>query len=150
MLAIKIHPNPTCSILLSVFYRPPNADKSFLADFRYFLSKYSGTGLTNLVVVEDFNFRNIDWNLGCPIVCDPETVEFCNVLGDFFLLQKSLHMTRDTNDPGFHGNILDLVLTNNEFLVEDAFVHPNAFDSDYHPLTFNLRVKKNKAKKCST
>ena len=69
-----------------MFYRPPNADESFLADFKYFLDKYSGTGLTNLVVVGDFNFPNIDWNLGCPTVFDPETVEFCNVLDDFFLL----------------------------------------------------------------
>ena len=43
-LALEIHPNPTCSILLAVFYRPPNADESFLADFKYFLDKYSGTG----------------------------------------------------------------------------------------------------------
>ena len=78
MLALEIHPNPTCSILFAVFYRPPNADESFLADFRYFLDKYSGTGLTNLVVVGDFNFPNIDWNLGCPTGSDPETVEFCN------------------------------------------------------------------------
>lgn len=27
MLTIEIHPNPTCSILLSVFYRLPNCDK---------------------------------------------------------------------------------------------------------------------------
>ena len=92
MLALEIYPNPTCSILLEVFYRPPNADESFLSDFRYFLDKYSGTGLTNLVVVGDFNFPNIDWNLGCPTGSDPETVEFCNILDDFFLLQKNLHV----------------------------------------------------------
>ena len=38
--------------------------------------------------------------------------------------------------------ILDLVLTNDEFLVDDVLVHPNAFDSDHHPLTFKLHVKK--------
>ena len=43
---------------------------------------------------------------------------------------------------GSHGNILDLVLTNDEFLVNDVLVHPNAFDSDHHPLTFKLHVKK--------
>ena len=101
MLALEIHPNPTCSILLVLFYKPPNADESFLADFRYFLDKYSGTGLTNLVVVGDFNFPNIDWNLGCPTGYDPESVEFCNVLDDFFLLQKNLHVTRDTSNPGW-------------------------------------------------
>ena len=47
MLALEIHPNPACNVLLAVFYRPPNADESFLADFRCFLDKYSGTGLKN-------------------------------------------------------------------------------------------------------
>ena len=146
MLALEIHPNPTCSILLAVFYRPPNGAESFLADFRYFLDKYSGTGLTNLVVLGDFNFPNIDWNLGCPTGSNPETVEFCNVLDDFFPLQKNLHLTRDTSNPGSHGNILDLVLTNDEFLVDDVLVHLNAFYSYHHPLTFKLHVKKTRSR----
>ena len=44
------------------------------------------------------------------------------------------------------GNILDLVLTNNEFLVRDVSVHPNAFDSDHSPLTFTLVAKSNRPK----
>ena len=103
-----------------------------------FLNKYSGTGFTNLVVTgEEFNFPYINWNLGCPIVSDPETVEFCNVLGHFFLLQKNHHVTRDTSNPSTNGNILDLVLTNNEYLIKYALVHTNAFDSDHHPLTLS-------------
>ena len=69
-------------------------------------------------------------------------MEFCNVLDDFFLLQKNPYVTRDANRPGSHGNILDLVLTNDEFLVEDVLVHPNGFDSDHHPVTFKLHVRK--------
>ena len=81
------------------------------------------------------------------LIVHPETVEFCN---DFFILQKNLHVTRDTSNPGLHGNILDLVLTNDEFLVDEVLVHPYAFDSDHHPLTFKLNVKKTRRKKCST
>ena len=44
------------------------------------------------------------------------------------------------------GNILDLVFTNNEFLVRDVSVHPNAFDSDHSPLTFTLVAKSNRPK----
>ena len=44
------------------------------------------------------------------------------------------------------GNILDLVLTNNEFLVRDVSVHPNAFDFDHSPLTFTLVAKSNRPK----
>lgn len=58
-------------------------------------------------------------------------MEFCNVLDDFFLVQKN-HVTRDTSNSGSHGNILDLVLTN---AMMSFLVHLNAFDS-HHPLTF--------------
>ena len=73
-------------------------------------------------------------------------MEFCNILDDFFLLQKNLHLTRDTSNPGSHGNILHLVLTNDEFLVDDVLVHLNAFDSYHHPLTFKSHVKKTRSR----
>ena len=72
----------------------------------------------------------------------PETVEFCNVLDDLFLPQKNLHVTRDTSNPYTYGSILDLVLTNTEYLIKDVLMHPNAFDFDHHPLTSKLHVKK--------
>ena len=133
MIALEIRPNPTICVLLSAFYRPPDADVLFLSQFREFLFKYSRTGLSNLVVTGDFNFPHIDWNLGCPTKPHPETDDFCNILDDFFLVQKNLHATRDLRNSGPSGNILDLVLTNNDILVEDVVVHPHVFDSDHHP-----------------
>ena len=103
------------------------------------LVKYSRTGLSNLVVTGDFNFPHIDWNLGCPT--KPDSEDFCNILDDFFLVQKNLHATRDLRNSGPSGNILDLVLTNNDILVEDVVVHPHAFDSDHHPLTFKFHAE---------
>ena len=141
MIALEIRPNPTMCILFSAFYRPPDADESFLSHFREFLVKYSRTGLSNLVVTGDFNFPHVDWNLGCPTKSDPETEDFCNILDDFFLVQKNLHATRDLRNSGSSGNVLDLVLTNNDILVEDVVVHPHAFDSDHHPLTFKFHAK---------
>ena len=76
MIALKIRPNPTICVLLSAFYRPPDADELFLSQFREFLVRYSRTGLSNLVVTGDFNFPHIDWNLGCPTKSDPETEDF--------------------------------------------------------------------------
>ena len=70
------------------------------------------------------NFPNIDWYTGSPFRSDPSTEEFCHILGDFFLIQKNMSTTRGLGIT--EGNILDLVLTNNEFLVRDVSVHPNA------------------------
>jgi len=104
------------------------------------VKKYSETGLSNLVVTGDLNFPHVDWNLGCPTKPDPKTKDFCNILYDLFLVQKNLHATRDLKNPGPLGNILDLVLTNNDILDEDVVVHPHAFDSDHHPFTFKFHA----------
>lgn len=93
------------------------------------------------MVTGDFNFPNIDWNLGYSSNSRPESESFCDILDDYFLIQTIMHVTRDSRTPGSLGNILDLVLTNNDLLVEEVVVRPNAFDSDYHPLTFKLHAK---------
>ncbi|XP_068756536.1 uncharacterized protein [Montipora capricornis] len=146
MIALEIRPNPTICVLLSAFYRLPDADELFLSQLREFLVKYSRTGLSNLVVTGDFNFPHIDWNLGCPTKPDPETEDLCNILDDFFLVQKNLHATRDLRNSGPSGNILDLVLTNNDILVEDVVVHPRAFDSDHHSITFKFHAEMRRPK----
>ena len=55
-----------------------------------------------------------------------------------------MHVTCDSRNPGSLGNILDLVLTNNDLLVEEIVVRPDASDLDYHPLTFKLHAKTRK------
>ncbi|XP_068739259.1 uncharacterized protein [Montipora capricornis] len=137
MLALEICLTHKICVVVAAFYRSSNSDAdTFLFQLRQFLDKYSRTGLSNAIVTGDFNFPNIDWYTGSPFRSDPSTEEFCNILGDFFLIQKNMSATRGLGVS--EGNILDLVLTNNEFLVRDVSVHPNAFDSDQSPLTFTL------------
>jgi len=131
----------TTCVHFANFYRPPNADESFLAHFRDFLANYSRTGLSNPIVTGDFNFPNINWNLGCPFISNPDSEEFCGILDDFFLQEKTLHLTRISGHSADSGSILDLVLTNNDRLVEDVVVRPNAFDSDHYPVTFRIRSR---------
>lgn len=57
------------------------------------------------------------------------------------MVQKNIHTTQVLRNSGPSGNILGLVLTNNDILVEDEVVHPHAFDSDHHPLTFNFHAE---------
>ena len=111
MIALEIRPNPTTCVLFGVFYRPPCTDEPFLVHFRDFLVQYSRTGLANLIVTGDFNFPYIDWNLVCSIDSNPMAEDFCNILDDFFLIQKNMYATRHSRNPGSLGSILDLVLT---------------------------------------
>lgn len=81
---------------------------------------------------------------GSPFRSDPRTKEFYNILGDFFPINRDMSATHGLCIT--EGNILDLVFTNNEFLVGDVSVHPNAFDSDHFPLAFTLVAKSNRPK----
>lgn len=76
------------------------------------------------MVTGDFNFPNIDWNLGYSSNSRPESESFCNILDDYFLIKKNMHVTRDSRNPGSLGNILDLVLvlTNNDLFVGEVVV----------------------------
>lgn len=142
MLALEICLTHKTRVVFSVFYRPPDSDAvSFLFQLNQFLDKVSRTGLSNLIITGDFNFPHIDWCTGRPLRYDPSTEEFCNLLDDFFLIQKKLHVTRDLCSTNSQGNILDLVLNNNDFLVRDVSLHPNTFDFDHYPLTFTLHAK---------
>lgn len=70
--------------------------------------------------------------------------EFCNILGDFFLIQKNMLFICGLGI--IEGNILDLVLINNEFFVRDVFVYLNVFDFDYFFFIFIFVVKFNRVK----
>ena len=72
--------------------------------------RYSRTGLANLVVTGDFNYPNIEWNLGCSIDSHPEAEDFCNILDDFFFIQKNMYAARDSRNPNLD-KFLDIVLS---------------------------------------
>jgi len=55
-----------------------------------------------------------------------------------------LNPTHNSANVASPENILDLVLTNNESFVEEVTVHPYAFDSDHHPVTFDLNIRAKK------
>lgn len=69
-------------------------------------------------------------------VSDPDTVDFCCLIQDHFLLQVNFNITRYSANSTDSGNIFDLVLTNNEHLITDLSVHPDSFNSDHFPVPF--------------
>ena len=114
--------------------------------FESFLDKFAATGVSNLIITGDFNFPHINWSTGSPNTTDNLTESFCNILDDHFLMQMNSHVTRMSSSSSITGNILDLVFTNFESLVEDVVVFPHAFESDHFPVTFTLRRKFNRQK----
>ena len=90
-----------------------------------FLKKASGTGIADLTISGDFNF--------------PWIANYCR--------QTNPYITRpSTTDTLSSGNILDLVFTNHESLIEGTTVHPKGFDSDHVPVCFTIKKKFNRPK----
>lgn len=113
----------------------------FLVKFGAFLNNYSSTNISNLIVVGDFNFPHVDSRTGTPYVSDPDTEDFCCLIQDHFLLQVNSNITRYSANSTDSGNILDLVLTNNEHLVADVSVHSENFNTDDLPVSFAINAK---------
>lgn len=147
MLACELKTSNTRCLLFAVFYRPPDVEETFLDEFRRFLNKASGTGIADLIITGDFNFPCVDWSTGSPTSLDNLTETFCEILDDHFLTQTNPYITRPSaTNTLSSGNILDLVLTNHESLIEGTTVHPNGFDSDHFPVCFAIKKKFNRPK----
>ena len=82
---------------------------------------------------------HIDWRTGTFYVSD--AADNCCLIQDHFLLQVNSNITRYSANSTDSGNILDLVLANNEHLVSDVSVHPDSFNSDYLPVSFAINAK---------
>jgi len=85
-----------------------------------FLKKASGTGIADLTISGDFNFPCRQTN---PYITRPSTTDILS-----------------------SGNILDLVFTNHESLIEGTTVHPNGFDSNHFPVCFTIKKEFNRPK----
>ena len=76
-----------------------------------------------MIITGDFNFPHINWSTGSSNITDNLTESFCNILDDHFLMQMNSHVTHKSSSSSITGNILDLVFTNFESLVEDSYYH---------------------------
>ena len=111
-------------IILCLVYIPPNSSDSYYDSLFHYLSDLSNESCT-IIIVGNFNFSDIDW--ANYVGSSPKSNKFCDLLFQFNLSQL-------INEPThYQGNILDLVITNDEDNIHDLTVHP----CDYHrsPLT---------------
>lgn len=81
-----------------------------------------------VLVCGDFNHRSINWEL---MHASPEGQEFLDLSQDCFLFQKVLEPTRGEN-------ILDLILTNEESMVEEVEVIEPLGKSDHNLIEFAI------------
>ena len=105
------------TFLLGVCYRSPNSPEENDRNMRNLLAEISHHKADNTVILGDFNYNMINWNLRNCVSPSPSAELFLAELDDLFLEQLVTEPTRYRL--GQRSNILDLVLTNNTYFIEE-------------------------------
>ena len=121
-------------IIYCVVYIPPksSAADEYLHELYEFLMTLKSIS-DSLVLLGDFNFNDINWE--SLYGNSPVSAKFCEIIFDLNLCQLVSEPTH------IHGNILDLVLTNNPDNIVDLIVHskpPFSISSDHFVITFRI------------
>ena len=137
MVAVELSLAESPNLIISVFYRPPNNNSSFIDEFDTFLSNTSGLPKTKLLLLGDFNFPNICW-LENDVSLTSDESAFCEILKDHFLQQVNFSPTR-VSTMTLTANILDLIITNEpDSIANVEVIQQMPFPSDHFPVSFDF------------
>ena len=119
------------SLTLAVVYIPPNSPDSYHTSVLNFIHSLPHTN--DLIILGDFNYPNIDWQT--LYSHNHHSSAFCDLIIDLNLWQLIDSPTHSA------GNILDLVLTNNDAVIHNLSANsilPPNLTSDHFTVEFNI------------
>ena len=136
---IKIQLKGNDHLVLGVVYRSPSSDGHQSTDHLCKLMKdVHATKPTHLVIIGDFNFKEIDWNLCMSKAPDSHyTHKFVCTVQDCFLTQHVLAPTHHM--PNKTPSNLDLVLSSEEDMISELKHSPPLGNSHHDCLSFKVR-----------
>ena len=137
-LGLKLKNNSGDLLLVSI-YRSPNSENKNKEKLLDLLQQISEDRSKNKVVFGDFNLPGIDWE-SLTFNSGEGSLEyrFIEKVRDCFLTQHIHAITRSRGNE--RGNILDLVFTEDEGLVEEVKVLSPLGKSDHACILFNCLV----------
>src|SRR5260221_4024738 len=132
------------------YYRPPSSDVDYMEQLRHpleaIMSKYHRKGTPHVIVVGDFNYPLINWQISKSLPrCQGQVL--VDISGDFYLKQLVKSPTRVDPSTGV-SNVLDLAFSTHSNRITDVKVGPKF--SDHSFVSFNIRdnpVVANKAQR---
>eukprot|EP00057_Strongylocentrotus_purpuratus_P004120 XP_003728072.1 PREDICTED: RNA-directed DNA polymerase from mobile element jockey-like [Strongylocentrotus purpuratus] len=122
------HPNPKTELLIGVVYRPERGGEPYLEKVCNSISRID---TDNVILLGDFNFRDIDWDKG-----EAHTAlsrKFLSCIEENMLFQL-------VKDPTRGQNILDLAFTGNLDIVHSVTVGDKLGSSDHSSVLLELRI----------
>ena len=87
----------------------------------------------------DFNQGHIQWK--SPVSTGGEDQHFLLLIQDSFLIQHVLFLIQHVLEPTRRENVLDLVLSSQNELVDSAKIHEPLGNSDHNHTHFYMKVK---------
>ena len=112
-------------VTVGVCYKSPAAEEQEIDELLLVMGKASKG---EVLIMGDFNFPGVNWHT---YESDGHGERFRDFVLDNFLIQHVKEPTREYN-------ILDLVLTTNEHMVEHLEVHEHLGNSDHNTIYWNL------------
>lgn len=147
-LSIKIECHLYELIITSV-YRSPAGDVENNSKLLNLIQKLSNLNVKYKIICGDFNMPGTDWKFwtvkaGSEQFC----FDFIEKIRDCYLHQHVYEVTRFRD--GSVGNVLDLIFTNDEFMVEKLVVDSPIGKSDHGCVLFNCDINPLQRKHCKT
>ena len=128
------------SVSILAIYRSPNSTEFDNKSLYKYISKICDIVDKNLIILGDFNFRNINWNnysISGTSYSKSE-LEFLELILDNFLTQHINEVTRYRL--GQVPSILDLIFSKDENLVTNVEIGPPLGKSDHVSILFELNI----------
>ena len=124
------------SYFLGVFYRPPSSDMNYLEGLKRSLEKVTVVcDHTNIVLLGDFNFPDIDWDLICPSQPNVLSHYFCDNIVNFYGFSQLI------DEPTRRDAILDLVISNRPESIKNIQILDGIGSSDHNVVSLKLTCK---------
>ena len=137
---VKVDLNSSEKLLIGCIYRSPSSDEDNVRELNQLIRLIGEKSreYKNIVLVGDFNFPNIDWNL-----CtgkDDMSDNFIEAVRDAFLYQVVEENTRSRVDQ--NPSLIDLILVNDENMIEEVKYAEPIGRSDHCVLDFIVKVNR--------
>ena len=112
------------------FYRPPSTSVDYLEQLELSMNnmkKHSGIDGKYVLLGGDFNLPDIDWEEGS-VESNPQYTAAIN--WKMIDIANDFNLTQIVSEPTRQGNILDLLFTSHQYLVDKVYIVPGMSDYD--------------------
>lgn len=125
-------------MLLCCIYRSPSSSEENDRKLFCMLKDKLAMNYTDTIIVGDFNYSNIDWEQKCHTSRVGCADIFLDTINDLYLEQLVSAPTRYRH--GQLSNILDLILTNNQYFVDDVTITDPIGKSDHCVICISVNM----------